>query len=149
MAFGRFARALFMEGIVSLVKAYATVLVPLVGLAIIMWFVVGNEAWGPLWWFLEESASISIRIALCVLLLPFPFAVIAAFALACVALAKSSPELRWSLIHRLLRLFRWIVAPCATSSDSLTVHLPSTFTPPAQMTLVNSVGLTSVARRLQ
>ena len=139
---------------VSLLRALASITNPFFRTVFLiwlfMWLSVGTEAWEPSWWSFEESAPVFLA------MLPF------------ILLWLVASSVRWCLAWRTIiltvslhgmygarRFFRPVnagvisnrITPTLLCSASHLILPTASF--PIQETLVNAVGLTSVARRLQ
>ena len=107
------------------------------------------------WWSFGESAPSFLELTLCVVLPSILLALLASLGRWCLAWWKTIPTVSLPGIDRASRFFRPVdagvipnqAAPTFRCSASHLILPTASF--PIQETLVNAVGLTSVARRLQ
>ena len=138
----------------SLLRAFAFITSPLFRSLFLMWLLAGT-AWGPSWWSFGQSAPSFLELTLCVVLPSILLALVASLGRWCLAWWKTIPTVSLPGIDRPSRFFRPVdagltsnqAAPTFRCSASHLILPTASF--PIQETLVNAVGLTSVARRLQ
>ena len=140
---------------VSLLRALAFITIPLFVIVSLMWLLVGTEAWEPSWGFFEESAAAFLEFTVWVMLPSILLGLVASSGRWCLAWRKIIPTVSLQGMYGARRFFRQVSAGVIpnpitpTFRCSASHHILPTASFPSQETLVNAVGLTSVARHLQ
>ena len=128
---------------------------PLLGILFLMWVLAGPQALEPSWWLFEGSAPLFLRTMLWVMLSLVSLALAASSVGWCLAWGRIFWTGRLPRMYRARRFFRPLSPSVGSIPTAPTFHCygshpaPLTASFPIQDTLVNAVGLTSVARRLQ